>query len=73
MEEHQVKEKEQEKSFAELGVCAELVEACESLNWKIPSKIQAEAIPYALDGKTLFVFLFHINIILPSRLHIQLQ
>jgi superfamily II DNA/RNA helicase len=48
-----VKEKEQEKTFAELGVCAELVEACESLNWKNPSKIQAEAIPYALEGKTL--------------------
>ncbi|KAF3337662.1 DEAD-box ATP-dependent RNA helicase 10 [Carex littledalei] len=53
MAEDLVKEKEEEKTFAELGVCVELVEACESLNWKIPSKIQAEAIPYALEGKDL--------------------
>ncbi|KAJ4800493.1 ATP-dependent rRNA helicase RRP3 [Rhynchospora pubera] len=46
-------EKEQDKTFAEIGVCAELVEACEALNWKTPSKIQAEAIPYALEGRDL--------------------
>lgn len=40
-----------EKTFAELGVCTELAEACESFNWKIPSEIQAEAIPYALEGE----------------------
>lgn len=48
-----MKEKELEKTFEELGVCTELVEACESLNWKTPSKIQVEAIPYALEGRTL--------------------
>jgi ATP-dependent RNA helicase DDX47/RRP3 len=51
---------DKEKTFAELGVCTELVEACESLNWKNPSKIQAEAIPYALQGKSHF-FLFRMS------------
>nr|CAD1824623.1 unnamed protein product [Ananas comosus var. bracteatus] len=37
------------KTFAGLGVCEELVEACKSLGWETPSKIQAEAIPYALQ------------------------
>ncbi|XP_042986189.1 DEAD-box ATP-dependent RNA helicase 10-like isoform X2 [Carya illinoinensis] len=40
-------------TFKDLGVCDQLVEACENLGWKIPSKIQAEAIPQALDGKDL--------------------
>ncbi|VVA90726.1 unnamed protein product [Arabis nemorensis] len=44
-------EKGVEKTFAELGVREELVKACERLGWKIPSKIQAEALPYALEGK----------------------
>ncbi|XP_073001721.1 DEAD-box ATP-dependent RNA helicase 10 [Typha latifolia] len=39
------------KTFADLGVCKELVEACESLGWKTPSKIQVESIPYALQGR----------------------
>ncbi|XP_020110682.1 DEAD-box ATP-dependent RNA helicase 10 isoform X1 [Ananas comosus] len=39
------------KTFAGLGVCEELVEACKSLGWETPSKIQAEAIPYALQGR----------------------
>nr|CAD1832205.1 unnamed protein product [Ananas comosus var. bracteatus] len=38
-------------TFADLGLCRELVEACESLGWKAPSRIQAEAIPYALQGR----------------------
>lgn len=41
---------EQTKSFKELGVVEQLVDACDSLGWKIPSKIQAEAIPHALEG-----------------------
>ncbi|XP_010418319.1 PREDICTED: DEAD-box ATP-dependent RNA helicase 10-like [Camelina sativa] len=44
-------ENEVVKTFAELGVREELVKACERLGWKKPSKIQAEALPYALDGK----------------------
>ncbi|XP_010467997.1 PREDICTED: DEAD-box ATP-dependent RNA helicase 10-like [Camelina sativa] len=44
-------ENEVVKTFAELGVREELVKACERLGWKNPSKIQAEALPYALEGK----------------------
>uniref|UniRef100_A0A1J3IMQ1 DEAD-box ATP-dependent RNA helicase 10 n=1 Tax=Noccaea caerulescens TaxID=107243 RepID=A0A1J3IMQ1_NOCCA len=39
------------KTFAELGVREELVKACERLGWKNPTKIQAQALPYALEGK----------------------
>nr|AAO63439.1 At5g60990 [Arabidopsis thaliana]BAC42444.1 putative replication protein A1 [Arabidopsis thaliana] len=44
-------ENEVVKTFAELGVREELVKACERLGWKNPSKIQAEALPFALEGK----------------------
>lgn len=44
---------EEEKSFKELGVCDQLVEACQNLGWKTASKIQAEAIPHALEGKDI--------------------
>ena len=37
-------------TFKELGVVDVLCEACESLKWKHPSKIQQEAIPVALAG-----------------------
>lgn len=40
----------QASTFAELGICAELVEACDALGWKEPTRIQAEAIPHALQG-----------------------
>ncbi|XP_017627336.1 DEAD-box ATP-dependent RNA helicase 10-like isoform X2 [Gossypium arboreum] len=46
-------EKEEIKSFKDLGLCDELVEACDSLGWKTPTKIQVEAIPHALEGKDL--------------------
>nr|XP_048328973.1 DEAD-box ATP-dependent RNA helicase 10-like [Ziziphus jujuba var. spinosa] len=46
-------EKEEVKTFEGLGICKELVVACDKLGWKNPSKIQAEAIPYALEGKDL--------------------
>ncbi|PWA37714.1 DEAD-box RNA helicase DEAD31 [Artemisia annua] len=46
-------EKEQGKSFKELGLVEELIEACDSLGWKNPTKIQLEAIPQALEGKDL--------------------
>ncbi|PKA62643.1 DEAD-box ATP-dependent RNA helicase 10 [Apostasia shenzhenica] len=39
------------KTFKSLGVCDEMVEACESLGWKTPTKIQVEAIPHALEGR----------------------
>jgi ATP-dependent RNA helicase DDX47/RRP3 len=41
------------KTFADLGICEQLVEACERLGWKNPTKIQVEAIPHALEGKDL--------------------
>lgn len=43
------------KSFKDLGICEQLVEACENLGWKTPSKIQAEAIPQALEGRFIVV------------------
>ncbi|KAL7170947.1 hypothetical protein ACSBR2_035745 [Camellia fascicularis] len=46
-------DKEEVKSFKDLGVSDQLIEACDNLGWKHPSKIQAEAIPHALEGKDL--------------------
>lgn len=42
-----------EKSFKDLGVDERLVEACDILGWKNPTKIQIEAIPLALEGKDI--------------------
>lgn len=39
------------KTFAELGVCAPLCEACTALGWKAPTPVQVEAIPIALGGR----------------------
>ncbi|XP_077253420.1 DEA(D/H)-box RNA helicase family protein [Tasmannia lanceolata] len=44
---------EELKTFKDLGVCEQLLEACESFGWKTPTKIQIEAIPHALEGKDL--------------------
>jgi ATP-dependent RNA helicase DDX47/RRP3 len=38
-------------TFAELGICKELVDACDAMGWKQPTKIQAGAIPHALQGR----------------------
>lgn len=54
------------KSFKDLGVCEQLAEACDTLGWKNPSKIQAEAIPHALEGSISLIKLF---IILRVILH----
>lgn len=40
-------------TFAELGVCPQLLAACDSLGWKSPTPIQVEAIPHALEGKDI--------------------
>uniref|UniRef100_A0A0E0GRK5 RNA helicase n=1 Tax=Oryza nivara TaxID=4536 RepID=A0A0E0GRK5_ORYNI len=40
-------------TFAELGVVPELVAACDAMGWKEPTRIQAEAIPHALEGRDL--------------------
>ncbi|XP_060198484.1 DEAD-box ATP-dependent RNA helicase 10-like [Lycium barbarum] len=45
--------KEEVKSFKELGVCDQLIEACDNLGWKTPSKIQAETLPHAFEAKDL--------------------
>lgn len=37
-------------SFADLGLCEPLVEACKRLGWKAATPIQREAIPSALQG-----------------------
>lgn len=45
-------------SFKELGVCEQLVEACDSLGWKTPSKIQALVLPHALEGMPFVGYFF---------------
>ncbi|WJX09921.1 RNA helicase [Trifolium repens] len=43
------------KSFSDLGLSSELVEACQKkLVWYDPTKIQTEVIPLALQGKDVF-------------------
>ncbi|XP_030457077.1 DEAD-box ATP-dependent RNA helicase 10-like isoform X1 [Syzygium oleosum] len=46
-------ETEEVKTFKELGICEQLLEACDTLGWKNPTKIQVEAIPHALEGKDM--------------------
>ncbi|KAJ0472142.1 putative RNA helicase [Helianthus annuus] len=46
-----LRSREEVKSFKELGIVDELIEACDSLGWKNPSKIQADAIPHALKER----------------------
>ncbi|CAN8072983.1 unnamed protein product [Agarophyton chilense] len=42
-----------QKRFEDLGVCAELVDACEKLGYVRPTPVQAESIPHALGGKDI--------------------
>ncbi|KAK6023038.1 hypothetical protein OSTOST_11241 [Ostertagia ostertagi] len=44
-------EEQEPKTFKQLGVCDALCEACERLDWKIPTKIQVAALPHALNGR----------------------
>ena len=44
----EAKDEEVNKTFTELGLVEPLCQACESLGWKKPSKIQVESIPVAL-------------------------
>ncbi|KAI9624659.1 hypothetical protein H4Q26_016723 [Puccinia striiformis f. sp. tritici PST-130] len=41
------------KTFEELGLIPELCEACRTLDYKTPTPIQAESIPYALDDRDI--------------------
>ncbi|XP_048242888.1 probable ATP-dependent RNA helicase DDX47 isoform X1 [Haliotis rufescens] len=38
-------------TFKSLGIVDVLCEACEQLKWKVPTQIQKESLPIALDGK----------------------
>lgn len=40
-------------TFADLGLCEELLQACEELGWKKPSHIQRQAIPIALKNRDI--------------------
>jgi ATP-dependent RNA helicase DDX47/RRP3 len=51
--ENQVAPTTGESSFAALGVCAVLCDACRLLNYREPTPIQREAIPAALAGKDI--------------------
>jgi ATP-dependent RNA helicase DDX47/RRP3 len=48
-----VPQPETKKTFRDLGVIDSLCEACNALGYKIPTPIQAEAIPIALQGRDL--------------------
>ena len=41
------------KTFKDLGVIEPLCEACAALGYKVPTPIQVEAIPLALQGRDL--------------------
>ncbi|KAJ3225867.1 ribosomal RNA processing protein [Clydaea vesicula] len=53
IENNSVPETEKIVTFKSLGLIDELCEACEKMNFKVPSQIQREAIPEALGGKDL--------------------
>jgi len=46
-------EDQKKPTFAQLGLNESLCQACTSLGWNAPSKIQTEAIPVALEGKDI--------------------
>lgn len=48
--------KEDASTFAELGVMDMLQEACEAMKFTKPTPIQAQAIPYALQGRDVMGF-----------------
>ncbi|KAI9487244.1 MAG: P-loop containing nucleoside triphosphate hydrolase protein [Benjaminiella poitrasii] len=47
------KKKPEETTFAELGVSSQLCEACEKMNFKHPTEIQKESIPWAIEGRDI--------------------
>merc|ERR1712050_122435 len=52
-EAEEAREANGEPTFASLGVCEELCQACEQIKWRAPTKIQQEAIPWALQGRDI--------------------
>ncbi|KAI8640188.1 P-loop containing nucleoside triphosphate hydrolase protein [Parasitella parasitica] len=47
------KKKLEEITFADLGVSAQLCEACEKMKFKHPTEIQRESIPWAIEGRDI--------------------
>ena len=45
-----MEESEEVRTFEDLGICETLAGTCDKLGWKNATKIQAEAIPHALEG-----------------------
>ncbi|KAI9251507.1 P-loop containing nucleoside triphosphate hydrolase protein [Phascolomyces articulosus] len=43
----------EDTKFSELGIIPQLSEACEKLNFKHPTEIQKESIPWALEGRDI--------------------
>ena len=41
------------KTFADLNVCEEILQVLKKLNYKHPTKIQAESFPYSLEGRDI--------------------
>ncbi|KAI9896905.1 hypothetical protein N3K66_007927 [Trichothecium roseum] len=52
-EKEDTEEEQPPKTFAELGIVDSLCEACEALNYKQPTPIQAKSIPVALQGRDI--------------------
>ncbi|TYG43582.1 hypothetical protein ES288_D11G029500v1 [Gossypium darwinii] len=46
---------EEIKTFKVLALCEELVEACDEISWRTPTKIQADAMPHGLGGSSAFL------------------
>jgi ATP-dependent RNA helicase DDX47/RRP3 len=44
---------DEQKNWADLGVCEELQKACKRVKWTSPTAIQTEAIPWALKGRDI--------------------
>jgi len=42
-------------AFEELGVCPELIRACDEQGWALPTPVQAEAVPLILGGGDVMV------------------
>lgn len=50
-----MEEMDEPKTFRSLGVCEQLAEACQSLGWTNPTRIQMESLPHALEGNLFLV------------------
>lgn len=52
-EDQTVFEQDPNITFKSLGVCDEMCDALQRLNFKTPTKIQSESLPYTLKGKDI--------------------